>query len=231
MDVNLSLFFVLLQMKQTVPFFSVILTTYNRAALLVRALDSLISQEEKDWEAIIIDDGSTDDTAKRIAAFLELKKKINYVWQKPRGAAGAKNTGICLSTGNYITFLDSDDEYHPCHLQSRKKILQANPEVQFLYGGIKVTGSQYVPDRWNDGKMIHLNHCSVGGTFFIKRELCISLGGFAEIPLGHDADFFDRINNSGISKIKTGEATYIYHRENSNSITNNLAAYSKSLIS
>jgi hypothetical protein len=75
--------------------------------------------------------------------------------------------------------------------------------------------------------MIHLKDCSVGGTFFIKRELCMLLGGFADIPLGHDADFFDRINTSGILKIQTSECTYIYHRENSNSITNNLAAYGK----
>jgi glycosyltransferase involved in cell wall biosynthesis len=68
-------------MKKTRPFFSVILTSYNRSALLVRALNSLISQTEKDWEAIIIDDGSTDDTAVRVASFLKFGKKINYVKQ------------------------------------------------------------------------------------------------------------------------------------------------------
>ncbi|HSV12424.1 MAG TPA: glycosyltransferase family A protein [Hanamia sp.] len=214
-------------MKKTRPFFSVILTSYNRSALLVRALNSLISQTEKDWEAIIIDDGSTDDTAVRVASFLKFGKKINYVKQNSQGAAGAKNTGILLSKGKYVTFLDSDDEYYPCHLQSRKMILEANPEAGFLHGGIIVSGSKYVPDRWDCRKMIHLKDCSVGGTFFIKRELCISLGGFADITLGHDADFFDRINNAGILKIKTAERTYVYHRENSNSITNKAAAYRK----
>lgn len=215
-------------MKQTIPFFSVILTTYNRSALLVRALDSLINQSENDWEAVIIDDGSTDDTVDRVAPFLKLGKKINYVRQKAQGATAAKNAGIHLSKGRYVTFLDSDDEYYPCHLQSRKIILEANPDAGFLYGGVKVTGSPYVPDRWDYGKMVHLNDCSVGGTFFIKRELCILLGGFADIPLGNDADFFDRINKAGVLKIKTNDRTYIYHRENSNSITNNLAAYGSS---
>jgi glycosyltransferase involved in cell wall biosynthesis len=211
-------------MKRDTPFFSVILTTYNRSALLVRALKSLISQTENDWEAIIIDDGSTDDTACSISPFLKSGKQINYVWQESQGAVAAKNKGILLSKGKYITFLDSDDEYYPCHLQSRKMILEEHPEVGFLHGGIKITGSEYVPDRLDYRKMIHLEHCSVGGTFFIKRELCIALGGFADIPLGHDADFVDRVNASGIFKIKTSERTYIYHRENPNSVTNNFAS-------
>jgi glycosyltransferase involved in cell wall biosynthesis len=206
------------------PFFSIIITAYNRSTLLVRALNSLMSQTENDWEAIIIDDGSTDNTASRILPFLKLGKRINYTWQKCQGATGAKNAGILLSKGKYITFLDSDDEYHPSHLESRKKILLAHPEVEFLYGGIKVIGSEYVPDRFDYGKMVHLDDCSVGGTFFIKRQVIFLLNGFAEIPLGSDADFFDRINKAGIASMKAEDPTYIYHRENANSITNNLAA-------
>jgi glycosyltransferase involved in cell wall biosynthesis len=96
--------------KPAIPFFSVIITTYNRADLLVRALDSLICQTENDWEAIIIDDGSNDDTAERISPFLNSEKRIVYIRQQRRGASVAKNTGIFLSKGKYITFLDSDDE-------------------------------------------------------------------------------------------------------------------------
>jgi glycosyltransferase involved in cell wall biosynthesis len=206
------------------PFFSVIITAYNRSALLVRALDSLMSQSENDWEAIIIDDGSTDDTSIRVAPFLKSDKVINYIRQQSQGATGAKNSGIQLSKGKYITFLDSDDEYHPSHLESRKKILLAHPEVEFLYGGIKVIGSEYVPDRFDYGKMVHLDDCSVGGTFFIKRQVVFLLNGFADIPLGSDADFFDRINEAGITSRKAEAPTYIYHRDNANSITNNLAA-------
>lgn len=205
------------------PFFSVIITAYNRSALLVRALDSLMSQTENDWEAIIIDDGSTDDTSIRVAPFLKSGKAINYIRQQSQGATGAKNSGIQLSKGKYITFLDSDDQYLPSHLESRKKILLPHPEVEFLYGGLKVIGSEYVPDRFDYGKMVHLDDCSVGGTFFIKRQVVFLLNGFADIPLGSDADFFDRINEAGIASMKAEDPTYIYHRENANSITNNLA--------
>lgn len=205
------------------PFFSVIITSYNRAGLLLRALDSLISQTEKDWEAIVIDDGSTDDTGSRISSYLQSAKKISYVWQQSKGATGAKNSGSLLAKGKYLTFLDSDDEYYPCHLQSRKEILEANEEIEFLYGGIKIIGNQFVPNRFDYKQMIHLSDCSVGGTFFIKRTLFFSLGGFAEIPLGSDADFFDRVNISGIQKTKADHPTYIYHREHENTITNNIA--------
>lgn len=208
--------------KSAEPFFSVILTTYNRAALLKRALDSLCAQTEKDWEAIIVDDGSTDNTATLIKPYLENGSKIKYVYQKNAGYAMSKNTGIFLSKGKFITFLDSDDEYNPTHLETRKAILINHPETEFLHGGVKVTGNQFVPDRFNYNKMIPLSECAIGGTFFIKRQIAVSLNGFADTPMGSDADFFERINKTMAVIRETAIATYIYHRENDNSVTNNL---------
>src|SRR6185312_13950438 len=204
------------------PFFSVILTTYNRAALLKRALDSLCAQTEKDWEAIIVDEGSTDNTTSLIKPYLENGSRFKYVYQKNAGYAMSKNTGIFLSKGKFITFLDSDDEYNPTHLETRKAILVNHPEVQFLHGGVKVIGSQYVPDRFDVNKMVLLSDCEIGGTFFIKREVAVSFNGFKEMPLGSDGDFFERINKAGINIMKTQISTYIYHRETVDSITNNL---------
>ena len=204
------------------PFFSVIITAYNRAALLKRALNSLMAQTENDWEAIVIDDGSTDGAALQISSYLKLSNKINFIRQESKGATGSKNEGILLSTGTFITFLDSDDEYSPLHLETRKKILEENPSVEFLYGGVNVIGSQYVPDMFDYGKMIHLSDCVIGGSFFVRRQLAWSLKGFRDMPLGSDADFFNRVNKAGAIIIKTEAPTYIYHRETANSITNNL---------
>lgn len=204
------------------PFFSVIVTTYNRCTLLKRALDSLIAQTETDWEAIIIDDGSTDNTASLIKPYLEKGSKIKYIYQENTGYAMSKNTGIFLAKGKFVTFLDSDDEYAPTHLEERKLILMNNPGIEFLHGGIKVIGSQYVPDRFDYDKMVTLSECEIGGTFFIKREVAVSFNGFKKMPLGSDGDFFDRINNAGVIIIKTPIPTYIYHHENADSITNTL---------
>lgn len=206
------------------PFFSVIMTTYNRANVLRRALNSLITQTEKDWEAVIIDDGSRDDTPVQVLPYLGVSTKISYIRQANQGDARAKNTGILSSTGKFITFLDSDDEFSPKHLETRKAILVRNPVVEFLYGGAEIIGNQYVPDRRNCRKKIHLSDCVIGGTFFIRRNIATSFHGFNRMPIGYDADFFERISNTSTITMKTDLPTYIYHHENVNSITNNLLA-------
>jgi glycosyltransferase involved in cell wall biosynthesis len=205
------------------PFFSIIITTYNRANILKRAIDSLISQTEKDWEAIIIDDASIDDTYGQVLPYLDSNPEIKYIRKTHSGEALSKNAGIMSATGKFISFLDSDDEYNPEHLRSRKKILLHNPAVRFLYGGAHIIGNMYVPDRFDPGKRISLLDCVIGGTFFIERSILIELGGFKEIILGTDADLFERAVNSGICMKKTKIPSYIYHHENEDSITNMLA--------
>jgi len=204
------------------PYFSIIITTYNRAQLLKRALDSLISQTEDDWEAIVVDDGSTDDTYSHVLPYLTSYSKIKYLRKVHSGEAMTKNTGIQSSTGKYISFLDSDDEYDPIHLESRKTILRQNPAVRLLYGGAYIIGNQYVPDRFNHEKKINLDDCVIGGTFFIERNTIFQLEGFRKILLGTDADLFDRAIKAGIVMMETNLPTYIYHRESEDSITNKL---------
>jgi len=203
----------------TQPFFSIIITTYNRKMLLKRALQSLIQQTETEWEAIIIDDGSTDNTEFEIQPFLN-DTRLQFIYQKNTGYSLAKNSGIFLAKGKYITFLDSDDEYLLNHLETRKQILAKHPEIDFLYGGLCVIGNEYVPDRFDNHKLIHLNDCVIGGTFFIKKELALSLNGFRDIAMGSDAEFFERVGATGSIIQKTSMPTYVYHRENPDSLTN-----------
>ncbi|MGN6531882.1 MAG: glycosyltransferase family 2 protein [Ginsengibacter sp.] len=213
--------------KDELPFFSVIITTFNRASLIVRALNSLLYQTDHDWEAIIIDDGSTDDTKNRVLPFLKQGKNIQFIRQKSSGATFSKNKGIFLSSGKFTTFLDSDDEYTPQHLSIRKKILEQNAKIDFLYGGVKISGNPYVPDKNNYRKLVHLSECVIGGSFFIRRELALAMNGFIEMPLGSDADLFERIIASKAIIKKVTQESYIYHRETLNSITNNLATCEK----
>ncbi|HUX97346.1 MAG TPA: glycosyltransferase family 2 protein [Bacteroidales bacterium] len=204
------------------PFFSVIIATYNRARLLQNALDSLISQTTDDWEAIIVDDESNDDTYSQILPYLRSYKQIRYFRKTHSGCAMSKNAGICLSAGKFITFLDSDDEYEMIHLESRKRILKEHPSIQFLHGGVKIIGNQFVPDRFDYEKSVNLSDCVIGGTFFIERDTMFRLKGFRKISLGEDADLYERAKNSGISIKATNFPTYIYHHETDDSITNRL---------
>lgn len=208
------------------PFFSVIIPTFNRKATISRAINSLLAQTETDWEAIVVDDGSTDDTYYELRPLLDQFGNIKYLKQKNRGAAGSKNTGIQHAKGLFLTFLDSDDEYERTHLASRKKIIIENPGLQFLSGGLKIIGSPFVPDRFDATQQIHIDKCEIGGTFFIEKQLLYSLKGFNDILLGEDSDLFDRVAGTGVAMIKTNLPTYIYHRDTEGSVTNLLLSNS-----
>lgn len=209
------------------PFFSVVITTYNRVHLIKRAIKSLVLQTDKDWEAIIVDDESDDDTEFQVLPFTRIYANISFIRQTHAGEATAKNTGLWSAKGRYITFLDSDDEYAGNHLETRKAILLRDPSLKFLYGGAKIIGNQFVPDRFDADKQIDLKNCVIGGTFFIDRRLFISLKGFRNISLGTDADLFDRVKNSGVTMREISEPTYIYHHETEDSITNRLMHFTK----
>lgn len=205
------------------PKFSIVIATYNRAGFLNRALDSLISQTEADWEAWIIDDGSTDHTEDILKDYLSKYKNIYYHKINKSGEAYAKNTGISLSTGEYITFLDSDDAYEPDHLAHRKTILQHNPETQLLHGGIKIIGDPFVPDRHQPNTSIHLSQCIIGATFFIHHEAISILNGFEKLPIGNDAALYEKAVKANLNILKSDYPSYIYYRNHSDSITHNIA--------
>ena len=204
------------------PFFSVVIATFNRAELLKRALKSLLLQTEKDWEAIIVDDESTDDTHKQIESYLESYPQIIYQRKLHSGWISSRNEGIRVSGGKFITFLDSDDEYRLSHLKTRKSFLIKNPEVRFLYGGAEIIGNQYVPDKDDPSTRIHLRDCMISGTFVIERETLLSLDGFREIALGSDFDLYKRARGKKIPMAEIKTPTYIYHHDNPDSVTNRL---------
>jgi glycosyltransferase involved in cell wall biosynthesis len=204
------------------PFFSVIICTYNRKNLICRAINSLLNQIEEDWEAIIIDDGSTDGSFGEIEPLIKNNDNFLYVFCSHQGVSNARNQGIRVSKGEFITFLDSDDEYTSNHLLTRKETLEANPEIELLHGGLEIIGNPYVPDITNPGKMIQLSECVVGGTFFIKRTVFDKVGFFPDVPFGEDYHFLNKAVQNGVKIAKVDYKTYIYHRDNVDSICNQI---------
>jgi len=109
---------------------SVIIPTYNRRAFLEEAVQSVRAQTYRDFEIIIVDDGSTDDTA----AFVEANRQhLKYVYQENAGPSAARNTGIARASGRYVTFLDSDDLWHPRKLEVQTAFMQSNPKAMVCY--------------------------------------------------------------------------------------------------
>ena len=195
------------------PLVSIILCTYNRAHLVTRAIGSVLTQSYRDWELIIIDDGSADDTGKVVMPVVKSDPRITYVYHANQGLARARNIGIALASGEYSTFLDSDDEYREQHLSVRIRVMGKRPSPALIYGGIEYVGPvkrQYVADARHPGKRIHLSKCYASGTFFARTSLFKKLNGFRNLIFAEDLDFIRRARKKGLKVAKVKERTYRY---------------------
>lgn len=106
------------------PLVSIIIPTFNYGRYICRAVDSALSQTYPNIEVIVIDDGSTDETSFILAD--TYGQRISCLRQENRGAAAARNIGISISRGDYITFLDADDRYMPENIAWKFEFLQQN---------------------------------------------------------------------------------------------------------
>lgn len=203
----------------TIPFFTVIICTYQRAHIIERALDSLLGQTEEDWEAVVIDDGSTDDTEHIIQRYGQADPRFRFVTKAHEGSAQARNRGIAESRGLFVTFLDSDDAYKADHLASRRGMLLADPTVQLLHGGVEVIGDPWVINKDDASVKIHVNDCVVGGTFVIRRTLFSEIGAFDAVPYAEDAMFHERAIKHGVIMARTDHPTYVYYRDGQDTLT------------
>lgn len=118
------------------PFFSIIIPTYNRADKLDIPIKSILNQQFKNWELIIIDDGSTDQTNALIQNYSS--HNIYYFYQHQQGRSTARNLGITKARGTYICFQDSDDEYLPNHLQTLYEAILKNDTFKVIRTGMLI---------------------------------------------------------------------------------------------
>ncbi|MBI3795924.1 MAG: glycosyltransferase family 2 protein [Deltaproteobacteria bacterium] len=180
------------------PNVSVIIPTYNRRDFVREAVASVLAQTYRDFELLVIDDGSDDDTAAVVHEF----NGVRYVFQPNRGVSAARNRGVALSTGELLAFLDSDDVWQPDKLKYQVAFFTARPEARicqteelWLRHGVRVNP--------------HNKHRKVGGDIFarslqlclvspsavmLRRELFAQVGGFDEtLPACEDYDLWLRI--------------------------------------
>ena len=111
---------------------SILMPAYNGEVYIQQAIESVTAQTYPNWELIVVDDGSTDNTAKILAAYKD--PRIQYTYQENRGQAAALNRGLDLAQGEYITTLDTDDWYSPNSLLDRASFLDKNSEFGVVYG-------------------------------------------------------------------------------------------------
>jgi glycosyltransferase involved in cell wall biosynthesis len=108
------------------PLVSVIIPTYNRGHCLARAIDSVLAQSFSGYELIVVDDGSTDDTAELLQSFGD---RLRSIHQENRGVSAARNTGIRFARGEFIALLDSDDCWLPAKLERQVDFFKAHPQA------------------------------------------------------------------------------------------------------
>ncbi len=113
------------------PTVSVIIPAYNQARYLPLAVRSVLAQTWSDWEIVLVNDGSTDDTAAAAAQFSD--PRIRYIYQSNLGLSAARNTGVRAASGRYLAFLDSDDEWEPEFLATCVRTLETNPKLAGVY--------------------------------------------------------------------------------------------------
>jgi glycosyltransferase involved in cell wall biosynthesis len=127
--------------------FSVIIPTFNNAQYLIQAIDSVLDQIYPAYEIIVVDDGSTDGTKELIAT--KFKDKVIYFYQDNQGVAIARNLGAKVASGNWLSFLDSDDWYLPNRLKDHHSLIQGNQDIDLIT-------SEY-EYRQHDGTFISLS--------------------------------------------------------------------------
>lgn len=152
--------------------FSVIIPAYNRATHVMRAIDSVLKQSYHALEVILIDDGSTDNTAALVQAIPD--PRIHYVYQENKERGAARNAGMNIATGDYITFLDSDDEFLYGHLEQVAAFIRKNPGfgvycTAYLKAGARGTEKIHIPSAIGD-QLADGNFLSCNGVF-ISREI------------------------------------------------------------
>ena len=214
-------------MNRPLPKVSVIIPTFNRACWLKEAIESVFSQSFTDYELIVVDDGSTDDTREMCAQYGD---KVRYLFQKNQGSPAARNYGISRARGKYIALLDDDDLWLPDRLKMQVEVMGQDPKLAF------VCSSAYAIDEHHNilrqfglgvsADMCDFEHLILGNfvlhlTVLVRKDIVLEMGGYDHnLKSIQDFDLWIRV-------AKKHPFVYLkeplaYYRIHANNISNNL---------
>ncbi len=176
-------------MSMSEPLVSVVIPAYNASRFIRRTLDSVRNQTYSELEIIVVDDGSTDDTARLVADFARLDDRLRLVSTENRGVAAARNTGIALSKGHFVAFLDADDLWHPTKIEKQVSALARRSEdwggVYTLFHGIdeqdrllSPMGVRGISSGYIYARHLVLRSVGNGSALMVRRNILLEIGGF-----------------------------------------------------
>lgn len=166
------------------PSVSIIIPTYNRERLLRRSINSIVKQTFTDWELVIADDGSTDNTKSMVESYED--DRIHYRYQNNNGAASARNMGVAVAKAGIITFLDSDDEADPAWLSKMVGVLKSKEQTGIVCCGIQMLNTSGMKMRQEFPKALgtvrggQVGRFTTGGVYMLLKTIFQKSGGFDE---------------------------------------------------
>jgi GT2 family glycosyltransferase len=193
-------------MTGELPRFSFIIPTYNRAELLPAAVASILAQPSEDYEVIVVDDGSTDNT-EAVLQDLRGGGMVQTIHQSNKGRSAARNHGAIIARGEFLSFLDSDDRQLPGALTAYARTLAGNREV-----GLTIGGYEYIDEigktigwrePWTESNDLRLedwlfNCFGVHGAFLVRRDWFERVQGYdPSLHMAEDWDLFLRLAEAG----------------------------------
>lgn len=128
--------------KNIQPLVSIIVPCYNQGAYLAEALDSVLAQTYTNWECIVVNDGSIDNSEEVAQLYVAKDKRFHYIAQVNQGVSVARNTAIQHSSGKYILPLDGDDLLRPKYVEKAVNYLEQNPEIKLFYSQVERIGAE-----------------------------------------------------------------------------------------
>ncbi|MGE4441531.1 MAG: glycosyltransferase family 2 protein [Desulfomicrobium sp.] len=211
--------------------FSVVVTSYNYGLFIREAINSVLSQTYKDFELIIIDDGSKDNTREIVSEFA-FDERVKYFYQDNAGQPKAKNRGICESRGEFIAFLDADDVWESTKLEKQMPLFE-DSDVGVVYSrrkwidpvGVDVSGNERVLRRGMILDYIFIDNFVCFSSSVIRKSYLEEVGYFDEsLPMGIDYDLWIRL--ACVCKFDfVDEALVRYRTGHSNLSKNTLKRY------
>lgn len=178
------------------PLVSVIIPTYNRCAMLEKAVQSVLSQNFRNFELIVVDDGSKDQTKK----IMQKYTSVRYFYKQNGGVASARNFGIKKAEGDLIAWLDDDDYFLPEKLQKQVDFFKKNPRIGLVYTGhsmvdstaTQVKKTYFVPPHIKNletTRKLLLRQCFFANSTVMMKKECFERTGLFDEGLSHTVDY------------------------------------------
>jgi hypothetical protein len=211
---------------------SVIIPAYNAAAFLQETIESVLSQTFTDWELLVVDDGSTDQTPDIVQHYQKVDSRIQLIRQANQGVSATRNSGVANSQGDYIAFLDADDQWLPQKLSAHLAHLAAKPEVGVSFGRVEIFNStrpaQY---QVSSARLTHLqpelflseNPTTTTSNWFIRRAVWDQVGGFCrEMSYSEDLEWLLRVRCTTTWEIEGIDPILVRYRTSSGGLSADL---------